>query len=344
MAAECTASVVRVAERGGDGFDGRIWSEAARLGWLGCGIGEKFGGYGDFTDAILIAEEIGRSLCPVPYISTVIVGAHALATGLNDEIKAPLLSAIVSGQVIIAEAISDQKALPGRLAISRTDGHLSVSGGCQFIRDVSHADYILCRASDDGVELVLLIPTNSAGMHIEREANISGECLCSITLADVALPSTSIIGDASLVEAAVSRAWVAKSAWLLGAAERILEMTVEYAKTRVQFGVPIGSFQAVQHQCADMAIALTMGRGLVEMATSNLAKGLADRTAVLMAKLKMLDVYEAIVLGSHKVHGAIGLTREYDLSLYTRRALSSTLGAVSGDDDLSSLVECLDLR
>ena len=181
-------------------------------------------------------------------------------------------------------------------------------------------------------------------MHIEREANISGECLCSITLADVVLPSTSIIGDASLVEAAMSRAWVAKSAWLLGAAERILEMTVAYAKTRVQFGVPIGSFQAVQHQCADMAIALAMGRGLVEMATSNLAKGLADRTVVLMAKLKMLDVYEAIVLGSHKVHGAIGLTREYDLSLYTRRALSSTLGAVSGDDDLSGLMECLDLR
>lgn len=343
LATECPATVVRTAERDRDGFDARLWSEAAHLGWLGCGIDETFGGYGDFFDAVVIAEEMGRSLCPVPYVSTVIFAAHAIQAGQNEELKTTLLPAIVGGQAIIADAISDQRPSMSRLALSDGPGDTILRGSCHFVRDAMHANYLLCVAETKREPQAVLIPTDLTGITIEKEPNISGECLCSITFSNVALPAGSIIGDAPMTGASVLRAWTGRSAWLLGSAQRMLDLTIEYAKARKQFGAPIGSFQAIQHQCADMSIALTMARGLVEWATSGIAKGAVDSRAVMMAKMKMLDVYEAVVAGSHKVHGAIGLTREYDLSLYTRRALSSTLGAVTCNDDLGELVEELGL-
>lgn len=341
LAAECPSNVVRAAERDSAGFDRKLWSEAARLGWLGCGIAESFGGYGDFYDATIVAEEIGRAQCPIPYVSTVMFAANALQSAKSEALKADVLPAIVNGGVIVADAISDRNPSFCSLSIGHGGGMRRLNGRCDLVRDVRHADYVLCTARFDNDVVVLLAPTNATGISTQMESNISGESLGSIIFSNVRIADEFVVGDISGVEDAVLRGWVGRSAWLLGASEAMLDLTLAYVKTREQFGAPIGSLQVIQHQCADMKIATTMARGLVEWAASSIAKGRNDRQAALMARIKMLEVYDAVVAGSHKLHGAIGLTREYDLSLYSRRALSSALGAISCTDDLSALVESL---
>ena len=323
------------------GYPDELWRQMAGLGWAGVPFPEQYGGTGgDFLDLAVLLEEIGRALAPSPYFSTVILGGLTILYAGNDAQKDDLLSRVCDGSGLMTLAVTEASASYeawGVETIATADGNgFALNGTKLFVPDAHVADVIIVAArtaqgGDPAKGITLfLVPARMEGLEVSPIRIIGSERQFEVTLNNVRLPASSVLGEVNggwpIAERAIQRAVAGHCVTMLGGATAVLDMTVEYVKQRTQFGRPVGSFQAVQHHCAQMATDVEGCRGVAYQAAWQLAEGLPAQREVSIAKAWISQAYRRVCATAHQCHGAIGFTKEHDLQLYTRRAKVQELG------------------
>jgi alkylation response protein AidB-like acyl-CoA dehydrogenase len=320
----CSLADVRALERDPCGFDRARWRELGALGWLGAELPPRYGG-GDssFVETALLLEEMGRVLLSSPFLATAAVTAPLILALGSEEQRRRWLPAVAAGACVAALALVEPGWHDplGTPALRVEDGRLR--GTKLFVPFAPEADVLLVAVA--GPSLVAL-ERGAAGVSCARLPTLGGEPLYRVDLAGV---RGEPLGAAGAAEPALARALdrgaIGTLAYMVGAAERTLAMTVEYARTRVQFGRPIGSFQAVAHRCADMLSDLDALRYLVYQAAWILAAGRDAELGVAAAQAYGPEALRRLFMHAHQVHGAIGFSTEHDLHLFTRRAKAAEL-------------------
>ena len=335
LARECPLTVVREMEEDPQGYPDALWRQMTALGWTGVAFPEQYGGTGGtFADLGVLLEEIGRSLAPSPFIPTVVLGGMTVLDGGSATQKADLLSRICAGTLTMTMAINEASATYepwGIEASAQKQGDTyEITGTKLFVPFAQAAQLIIvtARTSSDsdpakGVTL-FLVPSGVEGLRITPMKSIGHENVFEINLDKVNVPEDSVIGKIGegwpIAERTIMRATASQCVEMLGGAQAVLDMAVEYAKGRTQFGRAIGSFQAVQHHCARMATDVEGSKNIAYQAVWRLSEGLPAQREVAMAKAWIGPAYRRVCGTAHQCHGAIGFTKEHDLQLYTRRA------------------------
>jgi len=343
---ECPTTYVRAMEMDTRGYSPEQWRKVADLGWMGVAVPEQYGGMGlSFFDLALLLEEQGRALLPGPFFSTTVLGAMSILEAGSDVQKAQYLPRIASGNLIATLALTEPSATyepSGVHATATAQGGGYVLNGVKlFVPDAQVADLLVVAArtkttpnSAEGVTL-FLVDAKAPGVTITPLVTIASDKQAEVALKDVRVPASAVLGKADQGWPTVARiielAAVGKCAEMLGGADRVLDMTVNYAKERVQFGRPIGSFQAIQHHCANMATDVEGCRYVTYQAAWRVSERLPATQEVAIAKAWVSDAYRRVCALGHQSHGAIGFTKEYDLQLFTRRAKSAEVAY--GDAD-----------
>jgi alkylation response protein AidB-like acyl-CoA dehydrogenase len=335
LSQECPLTLVREMEEDSRGYTDELWRQIAGLGWTGIAFPEQYGGTGgSFLDLAVLLEEIGRSLTPGPFFSTVVLGGFTVQDAGTDEQKRDVLTRICSGQLLMTLALTEASATYEPWGIettaTREGDSFKLSGQKLFVPDAHAADILLVAArtsqSDDPAQGITLfmVPANSQGLTVNQLSTISSDRQCEIAFEDVTVPAQAVLGEVDggwpIIQRALHRATAGKCVEMLGGADAVLEMTVEYAKQRTQFGRPVGTFQAVQHHCANMATDVEGCRQIAYHAAWRVSEGDSAEREVSMAKAWVSSAYQRVCNLAHQCHGAIGFTKEHDLQLYTRRA------------------------
>jgi len=334
---ECTTQFVRRMMDTDAAVTGEFWQQLAENGWLGITYPEAEGGSGlGLVDLVVLMEEIGRAVMPGPYPATVLLGGAAIALAGSPEQRREWLPRIASGEVKVTLAVTEPNARWDAAGITttarETRGGFTLSGSKMFVPDAQLANVIVVAARsrdgstmEDGVSL-LLVPKDAAGLGIRRLSSVDEtRKLCEVTLDNVAVPGSALLGELhqgwAPLQQVIDRAAVALSAEMCGAAQRVLEMTVDYAKLRTTFGKPIGSYQGVKHKCADMLVEIENAKSLTYYAAWAVDEGEAEGPlAVSMAKAAASDAGRKVCAAGIQLHGGIGMTWEHDLQLYLKRA------------------------
>jgi alkylation response protein AidB-like acyl-CoA dehydrogenase len=319
-----------------------FWGKLAENGWLGIAFPEEYGGSGlGLVDLVVLMEEVGRAVMPGPFPATVLLGGAAIAEAGSPSQRHEFLPGIAAGDVKATLAATEPNArwdAAGITLAGREErGGFTLSGTKLFVPDAHQADVLVvaARTSDgstmeDGVSL-FLVPKGTAGVAVRVLPSVDEtRKLCEVTFDNVTVPATALLGDLNggwpALARVIDRAAVALAAEMCGAAQRVLDMTVEYAKLRVAFGKPIGSYQGVKHKCADMLIEIENAKSLTYYAAWAFDEGEADAAmAVSMAKAAASDAGRKVCAAGIQLHGGIGMTWEHDLQLYLKRAKASEI-------------------
>ncbi len=337
LARECPMSLVREISDDGKAFPDALWQRLAELGWLGLVFAERHGGAGlGPLELALVLEETGRVLLPGPFLSTVALGGLAVALAGTEEQRQRILPAIAEGRLRATLALLEEGTgwdATGVCLLARREGSaLRVSGTKRFVLDAETADLFVTPVRLESGELVLLlVDRRSEGVSVRPVAQVDAtRRVGELHLADVRLGADAILGEppagAAALERLLDHARVALCAEMCGCAARVLELSVDYAKTREQFGRPIGSFQAIQHKCADMLVQVEAMRSATWYAAWALASDADDaHRAACMAKSYCADAAPEVAGAGIQIHGGQGFTWEQDLHLYYKRAKASEL-------------------
>jgi alkylation response protein AidB-like acyl-CoA dehydrogenase len=328
---QCKPAHVRAMFDDPKGYGDALWGEMAKLGWLGLPFAEEQGGAGlGLVELALVLEEMGRAAYPGPFFGTVVLGGLGLMLSGSDAQKDKWLSAIASGKARATAALVEEQLdwNPASTAATaeKSGSGWTLSGLKRFVPWAHVADVVLVPArSPDGLSLFLVDP-KSAGVTLKPMVGIDLTTRWSeMRLDKAAVGADAILGAPGtagpVVEALLRRAAVMASAEMLGAARRCLDMSVEYAKVREQFGQPIGSYQAIRHRCAEMLVEAENAHAAVYYAAWALTAGAEDAAiASSICKSYVNEAARKVCGDSIQVHGGIGFTWEYDLHLYMKRA------------------------
>ena len=329
-----TSADVRRLMETDDGYDPAVWSQMAeQLGLQGLALPEEHGGSGfSFVEQAIVLEEMGRSLLCSPYFGSVVLAGTALVESGDESIQKELLPGIADGSTIatLALAESDGRWSADATTVSarRTNEGYTLSGAKHFVLDGHNANVLLVVArADGGPSLFVVDPTATGVSRRLLETIDMTRKLALIELTDAPARLIGAEGDAErVITSTLQRAAVALAAEQVGAAQRCLDMSVDYAKLRVQFGRPIGSFQAIKHKCADMLLEVESARSAVHYAAWAIAEDTDEVPLVSsVAKAYCSDAFTNAAAENIQIHGGIGFTWEHDAHLYYRRAKSSEL-------------------
>lgn len=334
LQAECPIKLVREAEDDPTGFAPELWRQMADLGWLGLPFPEQYGGSGgNFLDVVALIEELGRALAPVPYLSTVVAVGMAIATHGSEAQKARYLPRIARGELIAALALTEPEAsyspgaiqLPARPA---NGGHV-LDGTKLFVQDGAIADlYLVVARTSAGADpsqgiSLWLVEAGQPGIEREALPTFGEDRQAEVTFRNVAVPADARLGPLDggwpIVHDILNRTIAAQCLEVVGMTQVAFDMALNYAKERVQFGQPIGSFQAIQHKCANLVIDVDGARFIAYQAAWQVNEGLPADLQVAEAKVWLNEAGRRVAADAHQIHGGIGFTQEYDLQLYTRR-------------------------
>jgi len=346
LAEQCPKARVRDMDRDEKGFDPHLWRSMAELGWLGLVLPEEYGGMGgSFMDLAVLMEEMGRNIVPGPFFSTMAFGALPLLEYGSSEQRSRFLPPVARGEAIwtlaLAESSGSCKASEVRLrAVAEGSSH-ALYGDKLFVAGAHIADYMLVAARtgegagpEDGVTL-FVVEAGQPGMKIEAIPTMGGDRQYRVSLDGAAVSAGCILGELGqgwvVVEFALQRAAVLKAAEMSGACQAVLDMSSAYARERVQFDRPIGSFQAIQHKLADMLIDVEAVQYLVYQAAWGISSGSPSPWQISAAKAKANEAYQRVCIDGIAVHGAIGYTMDHDIGLYYRRVKAAEFTA--GDSD-----------
>jgi alkylation response protein AidB-like acyl-CoA dehydrogenase len=341
LANECPMTRVRELMEDETGFSPELWKKMAEVGWLGLVLPEEYGGAGmNFRDLTILLEEMGRIVLPSPFISTLLlVGMPILAFGTEEQ-KNELLPKIANGEVVCTlaalEEDGDWWADSIRVRADRRGDGYVINGTKLFVPDAKVADYMLIAARtkrtenpEDGITLFLL-DTKEVWGSLSTRLKTMDETRkqYEVVFVNVPVPAKNILGELHqgwpIMKQIALQTTAALCAEMVGAGEKVLEMTVDYLKERVAFGVVIGSFQALQHRAADLAIGLEYARSLMEWAAEAIKEDDPDAaTAVSMAKSFCGDTCKKVVAEGIQMHGGIGFTWDHDMHLYFKRVWAS---------------------
>ncbi len=316
------------------GYLPKVWRDIADLGWTGIAFPQEFGGEdAGFLDLCLIVEEMGRALFQGPFFSTVVLAGLTILEGGSVRQKEKFLPAIVKGEHLATLAFSEANGRWDASAIENTIGDrvgsgFKLTGKKIFVQNAHIANTLVVVSRTKRVKVpeqgitVFLLPLDTAGVSQRSLLSLASDRQGSVEFKDALLSHEDVLGTIGggwpLVEQALRRAAVAKCFEMLGSIERVLEITVEYVKNRVQFGRPVGSFQAVQHHCANMAVDVESARYISYQAAWKLGTGEPGVREVASAKAWVSNVAQRVCALAHQCHGAIGFTSEYDLQMFTR--------------------------
>src|SRR5437763_13486753 len=339
---ECPTQFVRRLMATEEAVTAEFWGKLAEQGWLGITYPEEDGGSGlGLVDLVVLMEEIGRAVMPGPYPATVLLGGAAIAMAGSPVQRREWLPRIAAGEIKATLALTEPNARWDAAGITATArearGGFTLSGGKMFVPDAHLADVLVVAARsrdgstmEDGVSL-FLVPKGIAGLTIRRLPSVDEtRKLCEVKLDNTTVPASALLGDLhqgwTPLQRVIDRAAVALSAEICGAAQRVLEMTVEYAKLRVAFGKPIGSYQGVKHKCADMLVEIENAKSLTYYAAWAVDENEAEAAmAVSLAKAAASDAGRKVCAAGIQLHGGIGRTWEHDLQLYLKRAKASEI-------------------
>jgi len=343
-------SAVRAWEASELGYSPEVWREMADLGWLRLGHPEEAGGVGGgVLELSVLYQAMGRTLAAVPHLESAVIGAGVLAAApaLGRD---GLLEEVLAGTEVVTPAIAeddtgfgpDSIELPGTL---KPDGSLQLDGSKILVGYANSAGHLLVAArtaartspraatnttprtvtppaATSGLTLAL-VPTNAPGVELSRLPNLAGYPLYATTFDAVTVGPEAVVGEPGagweLLEPVLDRAAVLRAAQIQGAAERLLELSVDYAGRRTQFGQPIGRYQAVQYLCSDIAIGSHLTSLLVRYAAGRLDAGLPARKAVAEAKAYASGTARLAPDRAHEVHAGIAFVLDFDVQLFTRR-------------------------
>ncbi|GAA2433492.1 acyl-CoA dehydrogenase family protein [Actinomadura vinacea] len=326
------------------GYSAALWKEMVGLGWTGLAVPEEHGGVGGgFLEVCLLFEQLGYALVPSPLLPVAACCALPIARYGTAAQKDEWLGAIAEGRVMSFTPVPWDRPGEGPVAVASGSG-FELDGAASFVPYAASAEAFLVAAELDGEPRAFLVDAATPGITIEPAGTVGLDRPCRVAFAGVHVPADRALGaDRAAVDAMTAFGAAATCAEMVGAAQRVLDTTVAYATEREQFGKPIGSFQAVQHHCADMAIDVLGSRFIAYEAIWRLSVGREAAEEVSMAKAWVSDAYERVCALGHQVHGAIGFTWEHDLHLYSRHAMATALAFGDDDHHLDRLADHLGL-
>ncbi len=320
-----------------DGVSRDLWRAFGEMGFAGVIIPEAHGGSGlGAIEAGVIAEALGRTLSPSPYLSTAVLAAKALIDGGSEAQQAAWLPKIAAGEAILSLAVDEgPKHAPSRIATTaeRSGNGFRLNGTKGFVLDGHIADSLIVAATTDGGLTLFLVDPKAAGVEIERTVMVDAHNAARMTLSDVAVDADAVIGEVdggeALLEGVLSLGRACAASSLVGAGDEAFRITTEYLRTRQQFGKLIGEFQALQHRAAHLFTELEIAKAAALGALQRLDAGTDDAgVAVAVAKAKAGKVAELAVQEAVQMHGGVGMTDEFDVGLYMKRVrvLNELLG------------------
>ena len=338
LSKECPSTLVRELEASEEGYSPELWRKIADLGWLGLTFPERYGGLGgNFLDLAILYDEMGRANFPSPHLATVVLGGHTILECGSEEQKQELLPKIARGELLLSLAFTEPglRYEPKAIATKATaqGGEFILNGTKLFVPNANIADYLICVARtgdggkpEEGITL-LLVDARTPGITrtpLKTISEIGHDKQCEVIFQNVRVPKNNILGELAQSWATLAKilnqATVAVCAEMVGGAEAVLEMSVEYSKVRVAFGRPIGSFQALQHKMANMLIEVDGAWLLTYQAAWMISEQIPCAKQVAMAKAWMSNAYRQVTAEAIQIHGAYGFCSEVDTTLYYRRA------------------------
>ena len=337
---ECPSSFVRKMMEDDSAHATEMWKKVAEQGWPAILIDEAHGGVGgSFLDMVVILEEMGRSLLPGPFLATALLGTPAILAGGSDEQKNAILPGVAAGETVLSLALAEKSGRydAGGVALAATPKgeDFLLSGEKFFVPDAHVADQIVVVArtgqgatAEDGISL-FVVDAKAPGVTVTQLKTVDmTRRQCHVAFQDVAVPAAQVLGQVGagwpIVQRTLDQAVAGLCAEMVGTGQQALDMAVAYAKERVQFGKPIGSFQAVKHKCVDMMVQVENARSLTYYAAWTVDENVPEaRQAVPMAKAYCSDMCKSVTSEAIQVHGGIGFTWEHDMHLFYRRGLAS---------------------
>jgi alkylation response protein AidB-like acyl-CoA dehydrogenase len=335
---ECAMTYVRKMMDDDTGYSEDQWKKMAELGWTGLILAEQYGGSGlNMVDLVVILEEMGRVVMPGPFYPTVILGGIAVDLGGTPAQKKRYLPGIAAGTLKATLAQVEESGrwdAEGIMLPAKKDGSGFVLSGTKlFVPDAHNADLLVvaARTSGKGQRGVTLFLVDAKQQGVKTtllKTMDQTRKLCEVTLENVTLGKDAVLGGVGkgwpLLDRIIDRAKVAMCAEMCGGAQKVLEMSVDYAKVREQFGRPIGSFQAIQHKCANMMVQTESAKSATYYAAWAVANDVPEaHLAACMAKAYCSDAYRFVSAEGIQIHGGIGFTWEHDMHLYFKRAKGS---------------------
>jgi alkylation response protein AidB-like acyl-CoA dehydrogenase len=322
------------------GFDRGVWSEMAALGFAGITLPSERGGAGlGYAELGLVLEECGRCLVPSPLVSTVLLGANAVALGGTAAQKDEVLPALAAGERLLAfahEEGSRHARYRIRTNAARTAGGFRLSGEKVLVLDGHVADALVVVARTAGAEgdreglTLFLVPASALGVSRERATLVDSRGAARIRFEGTIVESTDVLGEvdrgSDVLDAVLDRATVGLAAEMLGSLSEVFERTIDYLKVRRQFGVAIGSFQALKHRAAQMFCEVELTRSVVMDALRAVDEGRAELPrCASAAKARVTDAFLLITAEAVQMHGGVGVTDELDIGLFLKRARAAEM-------------------
>lgn len=340
-----------------DGFDRAAWAEMAEMGWAGILIPEEFGGSGlGYLTLGLVLEETGRTLTASPLVSTALTATTAILLGGNDAQKKAWLPKIAESKAIATLAVDEgAHHAPAKIALkaAKSGSGWTLSGKKGFVLDGGVADLVIVAARTGGKGgdasgiALFLVDGNAKGLSRQKLKSVDSRGVANLSFDNVEVGADAVLGSAdqgyAILEATLDRARAGLAAEMLGSATQAFETTLDYLKTRVQFGQVIGTFQSLQHRAAKMYTDLELTRSCVEAALSAIDNNSNDVPQLAsLAKAKANEVYHLVSNEMVQMHGGIGMTDAHDAGLYIKRARAAeaTFGSAAYHRDrYASLLE-----
>jgi alkylation response protein AidB-like acyl-CoA dehydrogenase len=345
LSTECPKTLVRELQDSEKGYSPELWKKMAELGWLGLIVPEEYEGMGyTFQDLTVLLEETGRNILPGPLVPTITSTFPILDVGSKEQ-KKELLPKIVAGELILTTALLEAEGTldPSGIAVKATPkGDDFVINGTKLFVEMAHvADYLICAArtkggtSPEGGITLFIVDAKAAGIACEVMPTIALDKLCEVRFKDVLVPKKNVLGELDkgwpVIQKMLEKGAIAKCAESIGGMQTAVEMTVAYSRERVQYGRPIGAFQALQHMMADMWSSMETSRYLVYEAAWMESEGRPCAKEVSMAKAYINEAYKYVTTWAIRLHGGIGTSRDHDIPLYYQKAKAAD--TAFGDTD-----------
>lgn len=322
------------------GYDPAVWAKMGELGWLGVSFPEDVGGFGGgFVECALVLENLAATLVPEPYLASVVLGGSTLLRAGTPEHHAAYLTPMIEGETTLALAYSEAKSRYDVAAIDTTatpkDGGYELNGEKVWVLNGHHADHLVVSAKAPGGVTLFVVPRGAEGVRVRVVKTLDGHKAAFIRFDRVVVSADARLGEeGSGVEAldrAMDYAAAAAVAEAVGLATTMLRMTVDYLGTREQFGVKIGSFQALQHRAVDMYAETELLRSIsmAAMVRADEDDTSTRRADISAAKYQLATGGIWVAQQSLQLHGGIGVTDEHDIGLYFKRMYA--LNALFGD-------------
>jgi acyl-CoA dehydrogenase len=312
-----------------------VWTEAADLGWAGILVPEELGGAGmGMVEIGLILEECGRTLAPTPLVATAVLGAGALVAAASDGLRREVLAAVCAGDRLLALAVEERGRFAPQVVATtavRDGGGWRLDGDKVNVLDGSAADQLIVAArlgDSDGSLGLFLVDRGAPGLAVQALSRVDGRSAAGLALRGVVVGEDRMLAASggALIERLIDRGTAALCAEMLGGLQEAFDQTVAYLKVRKQFGVAIGSFQALKHRAALLFCEVELTRSVVRAALAALDAGQPDAASLVSAaKAKASETYLLVASEAVQMHGGIGVTDELDVGLYLKRARVSDM-------------------